>query len=201
MQGYWIDGENFLRRSRLHEDVAEPLGAGLTLLDEQRRNWPACWPSGSKEFDCWRDELIEVVEAWRDTVSNTGGDPSRERIILAGHSDGATMALRLAVECRDIVAGVVSYAGVYDHFVRGAGAELPNGLPPALFLTNEHDVLVPPVNAQDLANLWGGSGGATQYNTIDCEQRVGLRSHRWLTAANGPIREWIAATAKIAGSQ
>lgn len=199
LQGYWIDGKKFLRRSRLREDVAGPLGTGLVLLDEQRKNWPACWPSGSVPFDVWRGELVSIVEVWRDTISNTGGDPERERCILIGHSDGATMALRLAVACREYVAGVASYAGMYSHFVRGAGTSLPNNLPPALFLTNEHDALVPPVNAQDLANLWGNHGGATQCNVIDCQHTRGLRSHEWQPSANSLIRDWICERQKDLG--
>ncbi len=186
LQGYMIDGENFLKRSRLREDVADPLGMRLRLLDGRRKNWPACVEAGRGPlFDDWMKSVTALAATEED-----------QRIILIGHSDGATMALRLAVACPDIVAGVVSYAGVYDHFCRGIyGAMIQDkSLPPALFVTNEHDALSKPHNAHDLAKLWGSMGNVAQVLELPCGQKTGLRSHRWLPKeANEPIQRWVEA--------
>lgn len=178
------DGETFLKQSRLREGVAEPLGADVVLLDGSRHNWPAAMPTHSFVFNPWICEL-QALSAGR-------------KIILVGHSDGATMALRLAVACRDIVAGVVSYAGVWSHFSRGAGEPMrAYNVPPLLLLNNKHDTKVSPDNMLTLGEWWRLSGGTVTDKEIECPYTKGLKSHLWQPdKANRFVQEWITLHAK-----
>lgn len=184
LQGYMMAGEPFLKRSRLREEVAWPLNLPVSLLNSARHNWPAARGRYSNSVGLYRRLLVSLAD------SETKAEP----VILVGHSDGATMALRLAALLPKIVAGVVSYAGVCEHFGRGHGViSRIDGLPPALLCGNDRDNLVDPADTCALAGTWSALGGIAAQKVFTCRRGPGFSArHGWNPGiANEYIREWI----------
>lgn len=161
LQGFAQRGDRWVEQASLRSlEIIYPFP--LLLFDGSRHNWPAAlrgdrrlWRIGVGQFRDWLDG---------------------RKCILIGHSDGASMACRLAITLRDSVLGVVSYAGKYRAFSRHENI-FDERFPAGLFLNNTHDQLVHWDNAQKIYDAWNGP--RILYFHSNPEWKSPIESHEW----------------------
>ena len=140
LQGFAVDGEKWIKDARL-EEIASATGLPLQMYKGNRRNWPSAL-RGDKRL--WR-AVAKAFEEWLDG----------RYCFLLGHSDGASMAVRLAITLRSRVRGVCCYAGMHRAFSRHENLS-GEKWPPALFMVNSHDQTPAGGNVQLIYKDWNG---------------------------------------------
>ncbi len=158
---------------------AEPMGHAWYALD-----WSASPPAPDLEqAERSRDELALFLP---ELASRVGAGPART--FLFGFSQGATMALALALTRPELVRGVILHSGrVLQGLARRAlPAESLSGLD-ALVLHGVHDDVLPVEHGRETRDLLGPLlGGRLEYREHDAGHFVTRDSiadaARWLSA-------------------
>lgn len=135
---------SFRRITGAHfDEIADQYGFAVAYLDGYKRNWDDCrkaaaYPARAAHID---DEAF-VAAAITLAVKDYGVDA--KRVFAVGHSNGAQMAYRLALERPDLVAGIAAVS---------AGLPTPDNLdcreshqPVATIIINGMDDPVNPYN-------------------------------------------------------
>ncbi|WP_158291967.1 alpha/beta hydrolase [Paracraurococcus ruber] len=164
------------------------------------------YPEGA--FPTFLEDAAEAT-AWAGTrAAALGADPAR--VVLAGHSAGAHIALLLALDARRLaragwdrrgLAGAIGLAGPYDFLplrdpavqaVFAAADDLREtqpiafadaGAPPLLLLTGTDDTTVGPGNSDRLAARARAAGGSAEVRRYPGLAHIGV-----LTALAPPFR-------------
>ncbi len=168
--GAWQNG-----RRQDYRFVAAPLARrGMVVVVPDYRLNPEV------QYPAFLRDAADAVAVARDRAAEWGGDPSR--VVLAGHSAGAYIAMMLALDRRWLgagagISGAVGLAGPYDFMpilgpdvraVFGAAAERADaqpithahrGAPPLLLLHGTRDRVCYPRNSLALATRMRAAGG------------------------------------------
>lgn len=186
--GSWQGGERGMYRW-LGASLA---GAGLACVVPDYRVWPEVG------FPALLEDPAAAVAWARENAARFGAAPGR--LVLAGHSAGAHLAVMLALQGRARPRGVVGLAGPYDFLplsdpalraIFGPEADWPAsqpvnfvhpGAPPMLLAAGTKDTTVLPRNTTRLAARLRAAGGAV-------EERLypGLGHATLLGAMAGPL--------------
>lgn len=169
LQGFAVDGERWINEARL-EEIAQATGLPLKSYKGNRRNWPAALRG---ERRLWRS-VARVFAEWLD---------GRECFFL-GHSDGASMAVRLTITLRSQVRGVCCYAGMHRAFSRHENLSSETW-PPALFMVNSHDQTPAGGNVQLIHRDWNGPKLLQVHDNPNWTSI--LESHEWKPQFANPL--------------
>lgn len=137
------------------EELADREGALVVYPDAYEGNWNDCRTEG--DFAA-KQRGVDDVGFLRAVVARLDGDPllrgrrvATDEVFAAGLSNGGHMALRLALEAPDFVAGVAAIAASLP--AEGNSSCRPSGQPvPVLLISGDADP-VSPYNGGDIWSL------------------------------------------------
>ncbi|MEV0416239.1 PHB depolymerase family esterase [Streptomyces sp. NPDC050448] len=176
--GRGADAEHLRKQSGL-DRAAEARGMLLVYPEALGKAWGAgTAPTGQRPDP---DTDVRFTEALVAELVRTGrADP--HRVYVAGFSNGGSMALRMAAQRPDLVAGAASVSG---ELPTGAAAVKPSGAVPVLIVYGAEDPVRP------LAGLPspGPAGPGEEPLTPTMSARAGAEAFAAAAGAGDPVEE------------